>query len=56
MAWSALDLVLDLAILCMPGFVIRSLHLDFRRKIVLMSIFGLGALYVYMLQCIGTAC
>jgi hypothetical protein len=45
MAWSALDLALDVIILCMPVFVIKTLHLETRRKFSLIGIFALGGLY-----------
>jgi hypothetical protein len=45
MAWSALDLTLDVVILCMPVFVIKTLHLETKRKLSLIGIFALGGLY-----------
>jgi len=44
MAWASLDLVLDVIILCMPAFVIKSLNLRFKRKLLLIGVFGVGAL------------
>lgn len=43
-AFTAMDIVLDLIILCLPLPVIRSLQMDFRRKMSLLGIFWLGAL------------
>jgi hypothetical protein len=42
---AALDLFLDIVILCFPLPVISSLHMKTGRKIALVGIFWLGALY-----------
>lgn len=41
---AAINLTLDLVIVCMPLFVIRRLHMDTKRKWAVGGIFMLGAL------------
>src|SRR3712207_2649013 len=42
---ASLDLVLDIVILCLPIPIITTLHMETGRKIALIGIFWLGALY-----------
>ena len=43
---SVTDIVLDMAILCIPTTFIRTLHMSRGQKVGLIGIFGLGVLYV----------
>ena len=43
---SVTDVLLDIAILCVPSSFIRTLHISRSQKIGLSGIFGLGVLYV----------
>ena len=43
---SVTDVLLDIAILCVPASFIRTLHISRSQKIGLIGIFGLGVLYV----------
>ena len=43
---SVTDVLLDIAILCIPSSFIRTLHISRSQKIGLIGIFGLGVLYV----------
>ena len=42
---AVLDVVQDLATLCLPLFVIRKMNMSRKRKIIISGIFWLGALY-----------
>lgn len=44
---SVTDIVLDIAILCLPAFFLRHLHMSLNKKLGLVGIFGLGILYVF---------
>jgi len=44
-AFSAMDIALDLIILCLPLTVIRSLNMNKKRRILLAGVFWLGLLY-----------
>lgn len=44
--FSVTDILLDIAILCIPASFIRTLHISQGQKIGLIGIFGLGVLYV----------
>ena len=44
---SVTDVLLDIAILCIPSSFIRTLHINRSQKIGLTGIFGLGVLYVH---------
>lgn len=46
---SVTDVLLDIAILCIPTSFIRTLHISKGQKISLVGIFGLGVLYVTVL-------
>ena len=43
---SVTDVLLDIAILCIPASFIRKLHISDGQKLGLVGIFGLGVLYV----------
>ncbi|KAI1092131.1 hypothetical protein F5B19DRAFT_233881 [Rostrohypoxylon terebratum] len=43
-SFAAIDLALDITILCLPIPIIRSLHMDRKRKFLLLGIFWLGFL------------
>ena len=43
-AMAAINLVLDLATLCMPLFVISTLHMSFKKKAAVVGLIWLGAL------------
>ena len=45
---SVTDVLLDIAILCIPSSFIRTLHISQSQKIGLIGIFGLGVLYVHV--------
>ena len=47
---AATNLALDLAVLCLPLFVIRTLHMSFKRKVMVTGIFWLGLLWVHSLE------
>lgn len=50
MCLSVTDVLLDIAILCIPASFIRTLHISKGQKISLVGIFGLGVLYVTVLN------
>lgn len=43
-AMAALDVALDLTILCLPISALKGLHMSSRKTLLLMGIFWLGAL------------
>ena len=45
-AVAGMSLVFDVMVLCFPLPVIRNLQMETRRKVIIASIFWLGALYV----------
>ena len=49
MAYSALDLAFDLAIVALPILPISKLQLSARKKVMVIGVFALGALYVSIL-------
>lgn len=44
---SVTDIVLDISILCLPGFFIKDLQISRGKKVGVAGIFGLGILYVF---------
>jgi hypothetical protein len=43
-SFAAIDLFLDIVILCMPFPVIYSLHVDVRKKLLIIGVFWMGFL------------
>ena len=52
---SVTDVLLDIAILCIPSSFIRRLHISRSQKFGLIGIFGLGILYVPTLHTLSTS-
>ena len=47
-AFAAMDIALDLIILCLPLTVIKNLNITKKRKILLAGVFWLGLLYAWL--------